>query len=146
MYLTHGTYPLVASILQQDFNDVALPCATEKWLVLQVDRETRYFATQIRQLDIILSELADFRIDLPNFYRIVVPSHKPSSISIEVADAGALLIILVCCRLDTLRPSQLHVPHHKLVLVDLPTQWNQEETVTAEGQGKDLLFVITDSE
>jgi len=89
---------------------------------LQVDRETRDFATQIRQLDIILSELADFRIDLPNFYRIVVPSHKPSSISIEVADAGALLIILVCCRLDTLRPSQLHVPHHKLVLIGLSTQ------------------------
>lgn len=111
-----------------------------------VDRETGYLATQVRQLDIILREFAAFRIDLPNLHCIVVPSHKSSCISIEVADAGTLLIILVRCRLDTLRPSQLHVPHHKLVLVSLPSQRNQEETVAAEGQGKNLLFVIADSE
>lgn len=56
-------------------------------------------------------------IELPEFHRVVMASHKFARVVIVELHISALLIWLIGGNHDTLRPALSHIPANKLIVV-----------------------------
>ena len=64
-------------------------------------------------------------------------------VSVEKLNVGALLVVLVRCKLNRLRFPLTHIPAGYLVRVSQSTQRDKVLVITAESQILNLLFVIS---
>lgn len=116
-HLLNWTHSLVSTSLNNHFDYIASPSTAIEVRIGIINGNTVDSASYLTKLNIKFRKATSFLIKFPKFDCIVVDCNELCWIPIVILDVRALLVYLVCCKLDCLRFTFTHVPTSDLVYI-----------------------------